>query len=146
MIKNVNEIPGEELPTRLTNEPTAWLYGQYKTIRLKKDVPALRVHRGVGTAAAANRKLAWGSGSRGRWFAIGDVILTRSEYIVAHALPEGFSKEDECVLPIGAILNVGRCGPLFGHPGRALQAEWIGGTPPKQEILRGFRINRSGNA
>lgn len=123
----------------------AWLLGQYRTVRLERALPALRVHARGGIGAAANPTLV-GAGTSGRWFAIGDVILQRAEYVASHALPATFTAQAEWLLPIGTILNVGVAGPLFRHPGGGLQAEWLSGLPPQEHSISGFWLNRSGTA
>lgn len=129
-----------------TGSANAWGAHGYQTVRLLADLPALRVHTRSGAAAATRPELAGGAGTLGRWFAIGDVILTRDDYQAAHALPAGFSHQDDWLLPAGTVLNVGIAGPLFGHPGGALQAERLSGPPPRHTPLAGYWANRAGNA
>ncbi len=144
-------LPGttEELPAVLlslapTSAQNAWR-GTWYTLRLISDVPAIRVHSMGGTAAAAREALAR-SGRAGRWYAIGDVILTRQAYAAVHAIPGAFSQQDEWLLPVSTVLNVGRAGALFGHQGGGLQAEWISGPSPVSRPLRGYWSGRTGNA
>lgn len=124
-------LPAVIIPLRKTNADNAW-QGERFTVRLIADLPALRVHAKVN--------------ARGRWFAIGDVILTREEYQSAHALPDHFSHQDEWLLPHGTILNVGVCSPLFNHAGGASQAERLAGPPPQRREFRGYWASRWGNA
>jgi len=142
---------GVELPAVAVNrEPTtadnAWSPQGYWTVRLLDTVSALRVHARAGAAASTKEHLAWGAGRRGRWFAIGDVILTREEYRRVHALPAGFSHQDDWSLPANTVLNVGIAGPLFGQAGGALQAEWLTGPEPSSQPIQGYWGSRSGSA
>lgn len=141
-----SSLPASPLPLRDTSAENAWTPRGYRTIRLTQSIPAMRVHVRAGVGAAFQGHLALGAGRHGRWFAIGDVILTREEYAAAHALPAGFSHQDDWELPIGTVLNVGYAGPLFGHPGGALQAEWISGPPPTVRSIDGYWSSKSGRA
>ena len=141
----MNEISGTSQPQARTTCADAWLDG-YSTLRLSEDVEAVRVHVGAGVAASAKAFLATGAGSLGRWFAVGDVILTRSAYTASRALPAGFSKVDWCVLKAGSIVNVGRCHPLFGHSGGGEQVELVSGPEPERETVEGNWSDREGRA
>jgi hypothetical protein len=138
-------IPGAPQPLGQTQCADAWLGGHYSTIRLSEDVEAVRVHVGAGIAASSRDALPLG-GSSGRWFAIGDVILTRSVYTGSRALPAGFSKVDWCLLKAGSIVNVGRCHPLFGHGGGGEQVEFVSGPQPEQKTVTGNWSEREGQA
>jgi hypothetical protein len=128
-----------------TSCPEAWL-GTYETLRLSENVEAVRVHVGAGVAASSRDFLAMGAGSQGRWFAIGDVILTRSAYTGSRALPSGFSKVDWCVIKAGSIVNIGRCHPLFGHGGGGEQLEFVSGPAPERVTSGGNWSDRAGRA
>jgi hypothetical protein len=144
-IPGFNEkIPAVVLPLRSTRADNAWL-GERFTVRLVADLPALRVHSRGGIAATHQEQFSR-SGTVGSWFAIGDVILTREEYLAVHALPGNFTHQDEWLLPSGSILNVGICSPLFGHKGGALQAEWLEGPPLQNRPLKGWWSSKIGNA
>ena len=131
----MQEISGTPQPQARTSCPEAWLSGQYSTVRLSDNVEAVRVHVGAGVAASSREFLATGAGSRGRWFAVGDMILTRSAYTDTRALPAGFSTVDWCVLKAGSIVNVGQGHPLFGHGGGGEQVELVEGPEPGQEVV-----------
>lgn len=139
-------LPGVLVPRHKTCAGNAWLGGLFHTIRLIEPLPALRVHVRGGAAAAVDSRLAFGAGTSGRWFAIGDVVMTRSAYTAAHALPARFTHHDDWVLPANTLLNVGLAGPLFGHPGGALQAERLSGPAPRRHAIKGFWGNRLGHA
>lgn len=140
------ELPAVKLPRKSTRAADAWAAGGYFTVRLVASLPALRVHARAGAAASTRPDRAWGGGTLGRWFAIGDVILSREEYKSAHALPAGFSNQDEWTFPPGTELNVGIAGPLFGHPGGAAQAEWLSGPAPGVAAVAGYWSSKSGRA
>jgi hypothetical protein len=133
----MTEISGTAQVKQPTSCADAWLDGQYSTIRLAADLDAVRVHVRGGVAASSKDFLATGAGSLGRWFAVGDIILTRTAYTDSRALPAGFSKVDWCVLKAGSIVNVGRCHPLFGHGGGGEQVELVSGPTPEQETVDG---------
>jgi hypothetical protein len=113
---------------------------------LSENIEAVRVHVGAGVAGSAKDFLSIGAGSLGRWFAVGDVILTRSAYTASRALPAGFSKVDWCVLKAGSIVNVGRCHPLFGHTGGGEQVELVSGPAPERETVEGNWSDQEGRA
>lgn len=138
-------LPAVLLPQRASSSKAAWR-DTHHTVQLMAPLAALRVHQRAGAAAAYAPGLAWGSGSWGRWFAIGDVVLTRSEYSARYALPGSFTHQDEWLLPAGTEMNVGIAGPLFGHVGGELQAELLGGPHPERRRLHGYWVNRSGSA
>ena len=142
----MGEMSGTAQPRQPTSCADAWLGGHYSTIRLAEDVDAVRVHVRGGVAASAKDFLATGAGSLGRWFAVGDVILTRTAYTDSRALPAGFSKVDWCVLKAGSIVNVGRCHPLFGHGGGGEQVELVSGPAPERETVDGNWSDREGQA
>jgi hypothetical protein len=130
-------IAGTPQPRQPTSCAEAWLGGQYSTIWLSEDVEAVRVQVGVGVAPAAKDFLATAGGSLGRWFAVGDVILTRTAFTDSRGLPAGFSKVDWCVLKAGSIVNVGRSHPLYGHSGGGQQVELVSGPAPEGEAIEG---------
>jgi hypothetical protein len=142
----MKEISGTAQRQGPTSCADAWLGGHYTTIRLADNVEAVRVHVGAGVAASVREFLSTGAGSLGRWFAVGDVILTRSAYTASRALPSGFSKVDWCVLKAGSIVNVGRCHPLFGHSGGGEQVEFVSGPTPDRETVEGNWSDQEGRA
>jgi hypothetical protein len=142
----MKEISGTPQPQARTSCADAWLGGYYSTVRLLEDLDAVRVHVRGGVAAAAKDFLATGAGSLGRWFAVGDVILTRTAYTDSRALPAGFSKVDWCVLKAGSVVNVGHCHPLFGHSGGGEQVELVSGPVPDRETVEGSWSDRAGRA
>jgi len=139
-------LPAALMPNAQSSALNAWGPFGYATVVLTEDMPVLRVHIRAGAAASTSSGLAWGAGSWGRWFAIGDGIHTREEYQALHALPGGFSHQDEWILPATTILNVGIAGPLFDHPGGAPQGEWLSGPDPTLAPLVGFWSSKSGRA
>jgi hypothetical protein len=139
-------VSGTPQPKQPTSAPSAWLGGNYRTLRLASDLEAVRVHVGAGAGAARKAPLATGAGSTGRWFAVGDVILTKSDYTSSRALPSGFTKVDWCRLKAGSIVNIGRCSPLFGHVGGGEQVELVSGPRPEQVTSSGNWSDRSGQA
>ena len=138
-------IPGTVVPNAPTSRPGAWL-GPYRTLRLQRDVEAMRVHVGAGEGAATRPELVSGAGALGRWFAIGDVVLSRSDYVDAQALPAGFSDVELCVLRAGSIVNVGLCGPLFGRGGGGEQIEFVSGPTPALTEIGGNWVDEYGHA
>jgi hypothetical protein len=139
------DLSGTPLPQARTSCVDAWLGGRYQTMRLSSNVEAVRVHVGGG-GVAPREGTAFGAGSRGRWFAVGDVILTRTAYTNSRALPSGFTKVDWCVLKAGSIVNAGRCHPLFGHAGGGEQVEFLSGPDPEQKTTAGNWSDRSGQS
>lgn len=143
MSMNNGGATGTPRPRAKTTCADAWLGGHYATMKLAHDVEAVRVQVGAGVRASASERVARDAGSRGRWFAVGDVILTRTAYTDSRALPAGFSEVDWCVLKAGSIVNVGRCHPLFGHSGGGEQVELVTGEPA---AVAGDRPDRNGRA
>jgi hypothetical protein len=138
-------LPALLVSLQQTSSDAAWQHLRH-TVCLLAPLPAIRVHARAGAGAASREGLAFGAGTVGRWFAIGDVVLTRSAYSAEHALPESFTHQDDWLLPAGTVLNVGRAGPLFGHQGGALQAEWLSGPRPERRRIEGYWTDQSGNA
>ena len=139
-------VTGTPRPRAKTTCADAWLGGHYATMKLARDIEAVRVPVGAGIRAAAettSERLGKGTGARGRWFAVGDVILTRTAYTDSRALPAGFSEVNWCVLKAGSVVNVGRCHPLFGHSGGGEQVELVMGEPV---TVAGDRPDRTGRA
>jgi hypothetical protein len=128
----MKQLSGTPQPRARTSCREAWLGDAYETIRLSDNVEAVRVHVGAGVARSSNDFLSTGAGSQGRWFAIGDVILTRSAFTGSRGTPAGFSKVDWCVIKAGSIVNIGQCHPLFGHSGGGLQMELVSGPAPQR--------------
>jgi hypothetical protein len=139
-------LPAVQITKAQTSAFNAWGPFGYASVRLTEPMTVLRVHVRAGTAVSTSSNLAWGAGSWGRWLAIGDGIHTREEYQTLHALPGGFSHQDEWTLPASTILNVGIAGPLFGHRGGAPQGEWLSGPTPIRAPLAGFWSSRAGRA
>jgi hypothetical protein len=140
------ELPAVVVASQWTKADDAWSSRGFCTVRLLQPIGAIRVHARAGIAASSKEAMAWGGGKRSCWYAIGDVILTRDDYKRAHALPAGFSYQDEWTLLQGSVLNVGIAGPLFGHAGGAAQAEWLSGPDPTARAIHGYWANKSGNA
>ena len=138
-------IPAVKVAHRESRQHDAWTRQGYVTVRLVERLAALRVHARGGAGAARHAALT-GSGRRGRWYAIGDVILTREQYANAHALPGPFSHQDEWLLDAGSVLNVGIAGPLFGHDGGGAQPEFLDGPAPMVVTVPGYWSSRAGNA
>jgi len=149
-------IPAFIIPQREASEEDAWL-NAFNTVKLYDQLVALRVHvgGGVGAVTEANQHLAAGSGLIGRWYAIGDFIKSYDDYISSSALPmtqysdgrrSSFTKIAIATFGIGAVLNVGRAGPLFGHAGKGEQAEHVDGPFPFLRELDSTWVNRYGNA
>ncbi|MEM1437324.1 MAG: hypothetical protein AAGG11_24975 [Pseudomonadota bacterium] len=150
------EIPALLIDHRNTSAESAWL-NSYNTVQLYDEMVAIRVHvgGGIGAVTEANQHLAGGAGLVGRWYAIGDFIKTYDDYISSTALPPTQSATSKrsfftltavATFSVGAILNVGRAGPLFDHPGGAEQAEHIHGPGPSIREVSGTWANRYGNA
>jgi hypothetical protein len=137
-------LPAAELPAAPTKAGNAWKDG-YRTVRLLAPLTAVRVHTGGGEGAATRPELV-GAGLQGRWFAIGDVVQTYDEYRVAHALPADFTKIALATFAPGTVLNVGVCGPLFGHRGGSEQAEFVSGPPPRLQPVDATWSRHAGHA
>ena len=129
-------ISGTPQPKQPTTCAGAWLGGNYASIKLVSDVDAVRVHvrAGVGATTGSGRREspAAAPGPLGRWFAVGDVILTDSAFTNSRSVPPGLTRVDWCRLKAGSIVNVGRSSPLFGHMGGGEQVEWVSGPRPEQ--------------
>ena len=88
-----------------------------------------------------------GGGNRfGRWFAIGEFVLKRSEYARSRALPQNYLFVDVCELKRNTILNIGRCSGILGHKGGRGQAEFIEGPDPVRRSLGSTWVDYYGNA
>jgi hypothetical protein len=123
------EIPGTPHPKQGTSRVDAWLGGHYSTMRLSRDVDAVRLPTAVGVASS-KEPLGTGGATLGRWFAVGNVILTRTAYTDARTLPGTLIRVEWYVLKAGSIVNVGRCHPLFGQGGDE-QIEFVSGPAPE---------------
>src|SRR5262245_42833177 len=150
-------IPGSSIDKRPTSAKEAWLSGTYLTVRLHGALRAVRVHvgGGEGAATAENVHLVSGAGVQGKWYAIGDFVQPYDEYIASRALPQTgtkfgrrsmFTQAALVNFASGAVLNVGRAGPLFGHGGGGEQAEYLDGPTPTVEPLRGVWGREYGHA
>ena len=130
----MEELTGTPQAQQPTSAATAWLGGNYRTIRLAADVDAVRVV--VRSGASIGRKEALTTAVRvvDRWFAVGDVILTGSASTSSSARRSPFSQVDWCRLKAGSIVNVGRSSPLLGHAGGGEQVEWVSGPGPEQVL------------
>jgi hypothetical protein len=138
-------IPAVALPQRKSWAENAWL-GPHTTVRLTAEVPAVRVHVGAGEGAATRPELVLGAGLHGRWFAIGDIVQTYDEYRASRALPSHFTQIAWATLLPGAVLNVGRCSPLFDLQGGGEQAEFLEGPPPTLRPTSAVWSQRAGHA
>ena len=150
-------VPGSFIDQRPTSAKEAWLNGAYLTVRLHGPLRALRVHvaAGAGAATAENVHLVSGAGLQGRWYAIGDFVQPYDEYIASRSLPQTrtafgrrslFTHAALVTFPHGAVLNIGRAGPLFGHGGGGEQAEFVDGPTPTVKPLRGAWGREYGHA
>jgi hypothetical protein len=97
-------LPALLVSLQQTSSDAAWQHLRH-TVCLLAPLPAIRVHARAGAGAASREGLAFGAGTVGRWFAIGDVVLTRSAYSAEHALPESFTHQDDWLLPAGTVLK-----------------------------------------
>src|ERR1051326_8952135 len=88
------ELVGTPQAKQPTSAPNAWLGGNYQTIRLAADVDAVRVQISGGSGAARRDAAATVTATFGRWFAVGDVVLTESAYTNSRAQPSGASRVD----------------------------------------------------
>src|SRR5262249_38822036 len=114
---DVTGVSGTHQPRRQTSCPDAWLAGRYATMRLSEDVEAVRVAVRGGVAQKAKDFLPTGAGEHGRWYAVGDMIMTRTAYTDSRTLPTSFARIDWWVIKAGSIVNVGQGHPLFGQSG-----------------------------
>jgi hypothetical protein len=137
-------LPAVQLPSAPTRAGNAWRAG-YITIRLLATLEAIRVHTGGGEGAATRPELV-GAGLHGRWFAIGDVVQTYGQYRASRALPADFTEIAIATFAPGTVLNVGICGPLFGHRGGGEQAELVSGPPPQLRTLDAIWSREAGHA
>src|SRR5262245_56842668 len=110
-------ISGAPQPQQPTSNAAAWLGGRYTTFRLISDLEAVKVYMLAAFAHPAADKVAASATSNGRWFVVGDVILTRSDPVGSRGSWSTFVRVDWCRLKAGSIVNVGRCSPLFGPMG-----------------------------
>jgi hypothetical protein len=128
----VNGISGTPQPQHATTNIDAWLGGKYVTLRLVNDVEAVRVYVIAAFGATGGNSSVPGTGSNGRWFAVGDVIFTQPSTTSARGMWESFARVEWCRLKAGSIVNVGRCSPLFGAMGGGDQVEWVSGPVPEK--------------
>lgn len=142
---SIHTLPAVPTLQRATSAKDAWL-GGYRTVRLTSAIEAVRVHVGAGAAASIHRNLAAGAGLHGRWFAVGDVVQTYWQYRAARALPAHFTDIAIATLAPGTILNIGRCGPLFGMPGGGEQVEFVEGPDPVFRTLDAVWSHAEGRA
>ena len=143
--ETIESIAADVLPKRATSAANAWL-GEYRTLRLREPIRAVRVHVGGGDAAATSVELATGAGIEGRWFAIGDVVQTYGQYRATRALPAHFSRIAIGTFERGAVVNAGYCAPLFGLPGGGAQLEFIDGPRPTMTALDATWSHEAGHA
>lgn len=132
----MSDLTGAPQRRAETSCADAWLGGQYATIRLSENVHAVRVQVSAGVAAPGRDRLATGAGIPGRWFAVGDIILTHSANTSART-PGGFSKIEWYVLKAGSVVNVGLRHPMFGHVDGGEQVELVSGPEPEREAGEG---------
>jgi hypothetical protein len=138
-------LPATVVPHRPTQADNAWM-DHYTTVVLTGEVVAVRVHAGAGEGAAVVKARVIGAGLKGRWFAIGDFIQNYREYLDSHALPADFTMQALATFLPGTVLNVGLCGPLFGRPGGAEQAEFVDGPDPLLQPIDAVWSRYTGHA
>ena len=116
-------IPADAIESRPTAYPDAW-WGHPLTIRLHHAYLVVRLARSHG-------------GILGDWFALNADFSSPSQFAALHSIPPRGNEADVSLkhaasweLQRGTILNVGRCAPLFGHPGGGYQAEFLDGSLP----------------
>jgi hypothetical protein len=137
-------LTGMLITRQITSAENAWR-GAYYSVRLVDPLQALRVHvRGGGVAS--NPQLAFGAGTIGRWFAIGDVILSRSDYGASYAIPAAFTTQDGWILPPDTVINVGIASTLFDHSGGGVQVERLSGPVPEKDFGGGYWLDTYGRA
>ncbi len=125
-------LPAQALPTKAqTRDRSAWLFGEYKTIRVICGFEVLRVHT---NGRSFPGRLA--SSGAGAWFLLGDEIQTSSELADTRALPTNnvnsktaFTHVGEACVGANSIVNIGRVNPKFGSRGGGLQGEFVQGPP-----------------
>jgi hypothetical protein len=150
-------IAASAIAKRSTRAPEAWLAGAYITVQLEGPLRAVRVHVGAGEGAVteANIHLASGAGVDSPWYAIGDFVQPYGEYIASRAIPKTqtrfgrvsmFTDAVVATFGSGAVLNVGRAAPLFGHRGGGEQAEFLEGLSPTLEPIGGSWGRQYGHA
>lgn len=131
-------IDARPMPHVESREPEAWL-AEYLTVALNTPIEATRVGNLMG----------------GRWYAIGDDILTGPQYQSLYSLDRKRSMKNIglYVLPRDTLLNVGQCSGLVfdvRNRGGGIQAEMV---DPSQMVrmapdkhFTGLWGNSSGNA
>lgn len=120
------DLPAVQAAQRaVTDQLSAWLGGEWITVTLTRELEALRVHSD-GQPIDGQR-----SSLTGRWLALGDVILTATQYEASRVLLRRFTHVADVVLRTGTTLNIGIAGPLRSHPhpGGGWQAERVSDTP-----------------
>ncbi|MDY0743300.1 hypothetical protein SNE35_02225 [Paucibacter sp. R3-3] len=133
-------LPAVETPVRAaTRDPSAWHHGAYVTVRLAAPLSALRVH-----TAGRSYPGRPGSGERGAWILIGDVIKSSGELADSRSLPTrnaksmvAFTHTSEARLGFGTVLNIGLASAKFGGSGGEFQGEFVAGPPIRFTPLAG---------
>jgi len=142
---SLSAIPACVVHKRATTRLTAWLHS-YLTVKLYGEMWAIRTHVGAVDAAYANARMARGARAIAAWFAIGDIVQTYEQFRNARALPANFTHISLASLLPGTVLNVGRCGPLFGKRGGGEQAEYLEGPAPVLRHLDAWWSRLPGHA
>lgn len=136
-------------PKSPSRDPSAWMHGDYSTVRLLSPVAGVRVH--TGGRAYPGREA---SSEAGAWVALGDVIESSSAFASSRSLPTdnpsslvAFTRIAEVTLAPQIVINVGLASPKFGGSGGGAQGEYVSGPPLHFQPLRGkYWHNRVGNA
>jgi hypothetical protein len=120
------ELPASRImPRATTSAKTSWRSGEYITVKFLKDFDqAIRVH--TGGRAFPDREA---SDEKGRWVAIGDVVMTSRQLADSRALPGAFTQIANAIVPSGCIANIGIAARLLAGSGGGLQAEFVSGPP-----------------
>jgi len=134
----MSSLSGTPYPKQRTTCPDAWLGGHYGSMKLSEDREAVRVHVGRGVGAIGPAVPGTGLGAAGRWFVVGDFILTRSVLTASRPRSFGLSRVDWCRLKAGSIVNVGQRNLVYGHTGGE-QVEWVSGLRP--ELAANFDVH-----
>jgi hypothetical protein len=125
-------------PSCATVDPTAWLAGDFRTVRLLDTVQALRVHTNGKAFPAREASMA-----NGRWILIGDVIMTSGQIADSRSLPGkdvssmiAFAHVSEATLERGVVINIGLASTKFAGRGGGFQAEYVRGPVIRFDLLK----------
>jgi hypothetical protein len=137
------ELPASKTPQAASSDRSAWRGGEFITVRFDRDFnQAIRVHtdgRAFPDRVASDEK--------GRWIAIGDVIMTSIEIVDSRALPGAFTRVANVFVPSGCVANIGVAARLFAGIGGGLQAEYVSGPTFRfKTIENNFWHSRAGLA